>query len=92
VPITRISHVEAYDDHVKVHRDGERPLVVLSTMRAMEELLPASHFLRIHRSIIVATSRITGYGGSSVTLGDLELPISASYREAFQAWVRALRG
>ena len=39
-------------EYLKVHIEGQHPIVMLFSMKKMEERLP-SHFLRIHRSYIV---------------------------------------
>ena len=39
--------------------DGERrPLVTHLTMKAVEEMLPQQHFMRVHRSYIVRLDKI----------------------------------
>lgn len=52
-----VSWVEAFDYYIKIHLKG-RFHVVRSSMKKMEEMLPSSHFLRIHRSTIVNRNAI----------------------------------
>jgi DNA-binding LytR/AlgR family response regulator len=51
-------------------------------MKIVEEQLPASSFLRIHKSYIISIAFITAIRKSSVFVGTLELPVSDNYREA----------
>ncbi len=49
-------------------------------MAALEAMLPATDFLRIHRSFIIATGKLTAYTNSYVQLGSIELPIGRMYQ------------
>jgi DNA-binding LytR/AlgR family response regulator len=51
------------------------------SMKAIEEQLPPSQFVRIHKSYIVAVAAITSIRKSSVFLGESELPVSDNYRD-----------
>jgi len=47
-----------------------------------EELVPASTFLRTHRSFLINKSRIGHLEGNKIFVGQTEIPIGNSYREA----------
>lgn len=49
------------------------------TMAEAEALLPAEHFIRIHRSYIVSKNHISKIEKNSVWIGVTELPVGASY-------------
>lgn len=49
------------------------------TMNEVEELLPAGSFVRIHRSYLVARSKVSRIEKGSVWIKDKELPIGAGY-------------
>lgn len=53
VPVLSVTHVVAEENYTRVHlADGAAPLL-RRTMNEWENLLPASHFVRIERSLIV---------------------------------------
>jgi len=52
-----ILYLEAMGDYVKVHT-SQKFHVLHSTLKSIEEKLPANKFLRIHRSYIVALQKI----------------------------------
>lgn len=53
VPVLSVTHVVAEENYSRVHlADGAAPLL-RRTMNEWENILPASHFLRIERSLIV---------------------------------------
>ena len=81
--------VEGMKDYVLVYLVGEKqPLVVHATMKAMEEMLPAERFMRVHRSAIVALGQIKSVSpGGDIVVGDRFLHVSEGYREAFEAYL-----
>jgi len=83
ITISDIIYIEGLKDYVKIHlKSSRRPLVTRITMKTIEEQLPASGFIRIHKSYIVSVAFITSIRKSSVFIDTLELPVSDSYRDA----------
>lgn len=83
-----ITHVEAYKDYVKVHlRSKSSPLLSLTTLKNMEELLPEGKFMRIHRSFIISLDHIESVSKNSVHIGNHEISIGENYKEAFLAFM-----
>jgi two-component system, LytTR family, response regulator len=75
--------IEGLKDYVKIHlASSARPVIALMTMKAVEEKLPAKRFIRIHKSYIISISHITAVRKNSLFMGQIELPIGGSYREA----------
>jgi len=84
VALDDIVYVEGLKDYVKVHlASAPRPLLSLTSLRGLEEKLPARRFLRIHRSYIVGLDHVQAVGRGTVQLRGETLPVSESYREAF---------
>lgn len=73
-------YIESLADYIKIHRVDGEPVTSKEKISHMEKVLPGN-FLRIHRSFIVNRSKITSYSREHVMLGDLELPISRTYRK-----------
>ena len=83
VQFSDIHWIEGSGDYVKIHlKNSSLPLLVRMSTRAMEAELPPGRFLRIHKSYIVPVSGITSVRKSSVFLGELELPVGETYRDA----------
>ena len=53
------------------------------TFTSVEELLPGSIYIRIHRSFIVNKSKIAHIEGNIVRIGGRDLPIGSNYRSDF---------
>jgi DNA-binding LytR/AlgR family response regulator len=78
-----IIFIEGLDDYLKIHRDGQQPLVVRMTMKAMLEKLPESHFIRVHRSYIVPLKKIEKVRNRMIQIAGEEIPIGNSFADAF---------
>lgn len=83
VVVTDIMWIEGLKDYIKIHlKSSSKPIITRMTMKAIEELLPANKFIRIHKSYIVGITFITSLRKSSVIVGTEELPVSDTYQEA----------
>lgn len=75
-----ILYLEALDDYVKLVTVQVNYLVN-DTLKSLQEELPASHFMRVHKSYIIAKNSIVFFEGNYVRIGEKDIPIGASYRE-----------
>jgi len=72
--------VESLKDYVGIVLNENR-LTTKDKISEFERKLP-DYFLRIHRSFIVNTKKITAFTTSDVEIEDKELPIGISYKPA----------
>jgi two-component system, LytTR family, response regulator len=75
-------YAEASGNNTKIITSDTTLLPAL-TLSNIEEMLPASVFLRTHRSFIVNKSKITHVEGNRVFIGTSKIPIGNNYREGF---------
>jgi DNA-binding LytR/AlgR family response regulator len=47
----------------------------------MEQQLPLTQFLKVHKSYIIGTSHIKSLDGNDVIIGDVRIPISRNLKE-----------
>lgn len=89
VALADIRYIESMSEYVKIYLDSQPdPLVVLYSLKRLSAELPASRFMRIHRSYIVALDRIREANASSVVLDSpVTLPVGESYRPAFKEYL-----
>lgn len=73
---------EAQGNYTKVVTT-QHTLLPSMTFSSFEELLPSTHFLRVHRSFLINRARITHIEGNRVFIQSYEVPIGSSYREGF---------
>jgi two-component system response regulator LytT len=87
VMLADILYVEGLKDYVKVHLASQpRPLLSLTSLRSMEEKLPAGKFMRIHRSYIAGLDHVAAVGRGTLQVRTETLPVSDGYREAVDAF------
>jgi DNA-binding LytR/AlgR family response regulator len=79
-----VIYIESLADYIRIHHEGGEPITSKEKISHIEQVLP-DHFLRIHRSFIVNTRKITSYSREQVNMGELELPISRTYRREVAA-------
>lgn len=75
-----IAYIESLKDYVKI-QGGSQSVITKQTITAVQEMLPANDFIRIHRSFIVALNKINSYSPHVVFIGKDELPIGPLYRD-----------
>lgn len=86
ITLTDIIYIEGLKDYIKIYlKSAKNPLVTRIPMKTIEEQLPETQFIRIHKSYIVSVSFITAIRKSSVFIDSLELPLSDTYRHAVSA-------
>jgi DNA-binding LytR/AlgR family response regulator len=75
-----IRFVEGMQNYIKIHLT-DTTMIVSSTMKSFEKVLPPSQFIRVHRSYIAAVSYINAISNSQVEMPGMELPIGVSYKD-----------
>lgn len=76
-----IVYIEGLKDYVIIHLPEKR-VVTRLTLKGIEEVIPASGFIRVNKSYIVSRDRTDSFDSNDVFIGDTEISIGASYREA----------
>ena len=85
-----IRYIEGLKDYVKIYTEqSPHPILSLMNMKAIEQMLPASRFIRVHRSFIVQKSKIREIERNRIVFGDVYIPIGDSYKQAFQDFINA---
>ena len=83
-----ILYIEGMKDYVKIFlKDELKPVLSINTMKAMESKLPASNFMRIHRSFIVNLNMVDTIERSRIIFGKTYIPVSEAYKDAFQKYL-----
>ena len=75
-------------EYLKIHLDGQKPIITLLSMKKMEDYLPSTLFMRIHRSYIVNLQKIREVNKNRVILdADTSLPIGDLYKDTFNEYL-----
>jgi two-component system LytT family response regulator len=79
-----IAWIEGFRDYIKIHLlSTPKPVLTRMSIKAIEEQLTGSPFIRIHKSYLVSLPSITSVRKNSVFIQTMELPIGENYRETF---------
>ena len=77
-----ILFIEGLKDYISIFTDAER-IITLQNMKKMEDALPERHFVRVHKSYIVALNKIDSIERSRIFIGDKVIPVGDTYRDQF---------
>ena len=85
IELDDIRYIEGLKDYVKIYTEqSPHPILSLMNMKAIEQMLPSSRFVRVHRSYIVQKSKIREIDRNRIVYDDnLSIPIGDSYKQAF---------
>ncbi|MCR4916434.1 MAG: LytTR family DNA-binding domain-containing protein [Prevotella sp.] len=89
LPLDSILYVSGMKDYVMFYiTDEKRPLITHMTMKAVEEMLPDEHFMRVNRSYVVALQHIRKVDRNDcIYIGDEIIHVTEAYLPAFQAYL-----
>ena len=79
ISIDDILFLEAMGDYVKVHT-APKFHVVHATLKSIEEKLPSTKFLRVHRSYIVAINKIDFIQEGTISIGKTTIPVADTHK------------
>lgn len=83
-----ILYIESLKDYVRLHlQSPQGPVLSLTSLKLLEERLPASKFMRVHRSFIVALDKISAITKNSLFIGKTEITVGEQYRDTFKSIV-----
>ncbi len=91
IDINSIRYIEAMSEYLRIAcEDRPKPTIVLLSMKKIEEHLPSSRFMRIHRSYIINLNKISEVKKNHVILDDgMSMPIGDNYKDAFMAYLNS---
>ena len=83
VEFADIQWIEALKDYMRIYlKSSSKPIITRMSMKAIEEELPSSKFIRVHKSFIVSVSAITSVRKNSIFIGAEEIPVGENYKDS----------
>ena len=82
VNFDEILFIEGLKDYVIIQMNTQR-IITKMTLKVISTFLPQKNFLRINKSFIVNTDKITSFDNNDVFIQSYEIAIGNSYRDAF---------
>lgn len=84
IDLDKVLYIEGLKDYVKIYLENEpKPIMSLVSMKSVEEMLPKSRFVRVHRSYIVQPTKISVIDRNRIVFGKTYIPISDNYKQLF---------
>jgi len=81
IRIGDIRYVEGLKDYVKIFAE-DNMIISKIPLKKMEQNLPADKFMRIHRSYLISTKKITAFNNEGIEIGTIQLPIGKNYKDS----------
>ena len=85
-----IRYIEGMRDYIAVHTPQKRILTLMSLSKMLNRL-PASDFIRVHKSYIINLHHISLIQQNRIMIGEKEIPISNTYKEDFFSRIEKLQ-
>ena len=74
-----VLYIESIKDYVKIHTTKDK-LTIKHGLSTFEDKLD-ERFIRVHRSYIVNSQKVTAYTKQDIEIGDIEIPIGDYYKK-----------
>lgn len=88
IMLNEVLYFEGLKDYIKIWlKDTPKPILTLLSLKTLEGELPASKFMRIHRSFIIAFEKIDLVKNNQVHIGKTLIPIARQYKDEFQKFL-----
>jgi DNA-binding LytR/AlgR family response regulator len=87
VHLDDILYIESQRDYLKLFLSNQQEITTRQTIAHYEAFLPAPLFARVHRSFIVAISKISVVEANRIMIGKISIPVGRNYKQqALQAF------
>ncbi len=88
INFSEIHYIEGLKDYVKIWlKDEKKPVLSLSTLKALEARLPGDRFMRVHRSYIVNLETVKVIERGRIVFGEVRIPVTEQYIENFRKFL-----
>ena len=86
INLSDILYLEGLKDYVSIYTSSER-ILTLQTMKKMEEILPSTRFVRVHKSYIVSLEKIETIERQRIFIGKNVVPVGDSFQKDFMKMI-----
>ena len=88
IDFNNIKYVEGMRDYIRIHLEGQKPIMTLTGIKKIMEHLPGEKFMQVHRSYIVNLNKISTIERNRIIFDNtVYIPISEQYKESFQNYL-----
>ncbi len=88
IELADIKYIESMHEYVKIHLASGSPVTTMVSMKAIEEQLPSSKFMRVHRSYIVNLIKISVVDRNRIVFdGSTYIPVGEQYKAKLKEYI-----
>ncbi len=77
-----VLYIEGMGDYWRIVTSAKR-IMSLMNAKKIEDVLPESHFFRVHKSFYIALDKIDSIERNRIKIGDKYIPVSETYHKSF---------
>lgn len=88
IKLADVLYFEGLKDYIKIWlKDNPKPILTLMSLKSLEEELPETQFMRVHRSFIVSLKNIDVIERSQIILNKQRITVSENYKSKFLEFI-----
>ena len=80
VELNSITHIQGLKDYSVIF-SGTDKIIVKGSLKNVEELFPTAHFVRVHKSFLVAAAHLKTQQANNIVINSFEIPIGRAYKQ-----------
>uniref|UniRef100_UPI004047E9F1 LytR/AlgR family response regulator transcription factor n=1 Tax=Mariniflexile sp. TaxID=1979402 RepID=UPI004047E9F1 len=89
IKLADVLYFEGLKDYIKIWlKDNPKPILTLMSLKSLEEELPETQFMRVHRSFIVSLKNIEVIERSQIIINKQRITISEQYKPNFLDFIK----
>ena len=88
IKLDDVLYFEGLKDYIKIWlKDNPKPILTLMSLKSLEEELPDTQFMRVHRSFIVSLKNIEIVERNQIIINKQRITVSEQYKTKFLAFI-----
>ncbi|WP_158837498.1 LytR/AlgR family response regulator transcription factor [Polaribacter sp. L3A8] len=88
IKLADVLYFEGLKDYIKIWvKDNPKAILTLMSLKSLEEELPETHFMRVHRSFIVSLKNVEVIERSQIIINNQRITVSEQYKPKFLEFV-----
>ncbi|SDR96031.1 two component transcriptional regulator, LytTR family [Polaribacter sp. KT25b] len=88
IKLADVLYFESLKDYIKIWiKDNPKAILTLMSLKTLEEELPETQFMRVHRSFIVSLKNVEVIERSQIIINKQRITVSDQYKPKFLAFV-----
>ncbi|WP_194241989.1 LytR/AlgR family response regulator transcription factor [Winogradskyella eckloniae] len=88
IKLADVLYFEGLKDYIKIWlKDNPKAILTLMSLKSLEEELPETQFMRVHRSFIVSLNNIDVIERSQIIINEQRITVSEQYKSKFLEFI-----